>query len=88
MIEFLQTLGWVLLFTAVAGIISSVLVLAVGTVLPRFLNKLSPKIDEEKEIAGGNVAVATYFGKIVASCILGVSIVISTSIIGAVLLLK
>lgn len=87
-IGFLQTLGWVLLFALVAGVLGSVIVLILGTILPKFLNRLTPHIDEEKEIAGGNVAVGTFFGKVVSASIISVSIVVASTIIAAAVLLK
>jgi len=87
-IGFLQTLGWVMLFALIAGILGSAIVLVLSTFLPKILNRLTPGIDEEKEIAKGNVAVGTFFGKVVAASIIGVSVVVASTIIGAALLLK
>jgi hypothetical protein len=41
---------------------------------------MTPNIDEDKEIARGNVAVAQYFGRVVAASIIGVSIVIAAAV--------
>lgn len=49
--------------------------------LPKMLNRLTPGLDEEKEIAGGNRAAGTYFGLVVGSAIIGVSIIIAAAII-------
>lgn len=87
-VGFLQTLGWVMLFALIAGILGSAIVLLLGTFLPKLLNRLTPGIDEEKEIAKGNVAVGTFFGKVVAAGIIGVSVVVASTIIAASLLLK
>jgi hypothetical protein len=87
-IGFLQTIGWVMLFALVAGILGSAIVLLLGTFLPKLLNRMTPSIDEEKEIAKGNVAVGTFFGKVVSAAIIGVSVVVASTIIGAALLLK
>jgi len=46
---------------------------------------MTPNIDEEKEIARGNVAVAEYFGRVVAASIIGISIVIAAAILGGVI---
>ena len=48
--------------------------------LPRLVERFSPHIDEQKEIASGNQAVADYYGRIVSAAILGVSIIIATGI--------
>jgi len=49
------------------------------------LIRLTPNIDEEKEIARGNRAVARYFGRLTAAAIVGISIVIAAAIIGGIL---
>lgn len=87
MLDFAQDLGWVLLFTLAAGLVGSVLFLFVGTLIPKFLNRLTPRIDEEKEIAQGNRAVAAYFGTVVGACIIGVAIVVASALVAGVLFL-
>jgi hypothetical protein len=47
--------------------------------------RLTPNIDEEKEIARGNRAVAEYYSRIVAACILGVSMVVAAAVLGGIL---
>ena len=61
------------------------LVLMASAIVPKMMNRLTPNIDEEKEIARGNVAVAEYFGRVVGGCIIGVSIVIAAAILGGIL---
>ncbi len=39
--------------------------------------------DREKEIVRGNVAVAEYFGRVVAAAIIGASIIIAAAVLGA-----
>jgi hypothetical protein len=46
---------------------------------------LTPNIDEEKEIARGNTAVAEYYGRVVGACILGLSIVIGAAVLGGLI---
>jgi hypothetical protein len=87
MLPFLQDLGWVLLFTLATGLVGSFLFLFVGTLIPKFLNKLTPRVDEEKEIAQGNQAVATYFGMVVGACVIGVAIVVAAALVAGVLFL-
>jgi uncharacterized membrane protein YjfL (UPF0719 family) len=86
MVDILQTMGWVALFTLCIGIVGMVLVFLATAFLPRLLDKLTPKIDEHKEIVRGNQAVAEYFGRIAGSCIVGVSLVIAAALIGGVLI--
>jgi hypothetical protein len=42
-------------------------------------------VDEEREIAQGNVALAQYFGRVVSSVIIGMSIIIAAAILAGVL---
>jgi hypothetical protein len=86
MVDILSTVGWVALFTLSVGVVGMVLVFAATAILPRLLDKMTPNIDEQKEIVRGNGAVADYFGKIVGASIIGVSIVIAAALIGGVLI--
>lgn len=86
MIESLQTLGWVLAFTLAAGLGGVLIVLASALLLPRILNRFTPSIDEEAEIARGNLAVATFFGKLVSSSLIAVAIVVAAALIGGIIL--
>jgi len=53
--------------------------------LPRLIDRMTPNLDEDKEIARGNVAVAEYFGKVVGASILGVSIVVAAAVVGGII---
>jgi hypothetical protein len=61
------------------------LVLIASLILPRLIERVTPNIDEEKEIVRGNTAVAHYFGRVVAASIIGVSIVIGAAVLGGVI---
>jgi uncharacterized membrane protein YjfL (UPF0719 family) len=74
-----------LVFCVVGGIIGTAMVIVASAFLPRIINRMTPDMDEAKEIARGNVAVAQYFGLVVAASILGVSIVIAAAVLGGVL---
>ena len=65
-------------------VVGIVLVLAATLVIPRLIERLTPNIDEDKEIARGNRAVAEYFGRVVAASIIGISIVIAAAILGGI----
>ena len=78
-------IGWAVVFAAVGAILGIALIMAASTVLPRIIDRLTPNIDEEKEIARGNVAVAQYFGRIVAACVIGISIVIAAAVLGGII---
>jgi small-conductance mechanosensitive channel len=85
MTEVLTNIGWAIVFSIVAAVLGIILVMAATMVIPRLLDRLTPSIDEDKEIARGNRAVAEYFGRIVSACIIGISIVIAASILGGII---
>jgi uncharacterized membrane protein YjfL (UPF0719 family) len=76
---------WAIVFAVVGGVVGIVLVLLASIVLPRIMERVTPNLDEEKEIARGNVAVADYFGKVAAASIIGVSIVVAAAVLGGIL---
>ena len=83
--EVARNIGWAVVFSVVGGVVGVALVLASSLVLPRLIERMTPNLDEEKEIARGNVAVAQYFGRIVAASIIGVSIVIAAAVLGGII---
>lgn len=85
MIDTFANMGWALLFILTGGLIGIALVLASASVIPRLLDRLTPNLDEGKEIARGNQAVAEYFGRLVAAAIIGISLVIAAAVMGGIL---
>jgi multidrug efflux pump subunit AcrB len=85
MIQTVSNIGWSMLFSLVGGLIGMALVLMASTLVPKLMNRLTPNIDEEKEIARGNSAVAEYYGRVVGACILGLSIVIGAAVLGGLI---
>jgi uncharacterized membrane protein YjfL (UPF0719 family) len=85
MTETVTNIGWSVVFSLVGGLIGMILVLASSAFVPRLMDKLTPKIDEEKEIIRGNTAVAEYFGRIVGACIIGLSIVVAAAVLGGII---
>jgi hypothetical protein len=77
--------GWAAVFMAVSAAVGVVLILGAAMLIPKLLDRLTPNIDEEKEIARGNRAVAEYFGRLAAAAILSISIIIAAAIIGGIL---
>ena len=61
------------------------MVLLASMFLPHLIQRVTPNIDEEKEIARGNVAVAEYFGRVVAAGIIGISIVVAAAVLAGIL---
>lgn len=83
--EPLINMAWAVVFSVIGGLVGVVLVLAGSLLLPRLIDRLTPDIDEAKEIARGNAAVAEYFGRVVAASILGMSIVVAAAVLGGIL---
>ncbi len=83
--EILKSMTWVFAFVLAGGVAGIVLVLGSALVLPRLIDRLTPAIDEEREIARGNRAVADYFGRVVAACIIGISIVVAAAVLGGLI---
>ena len=84
MTETLTNMGWTVVFSLVAAVVGIALVMGATMVIPRLMDRLTPNLDEDKEIARGNRAVAEYFGRIVSACIIGISIVIAAAILGGI----
>jgi hypothetical protein len=82
--QILVNLGWAAVFIIVAAVVGIALILASTWIVPRLIERFTPNIDEDKEIALGNRAVAEYFGRIVAATIIGISLVIAAGIIGGI----
>ena len=80
-----QNIGWAVVISTVGGVVGIMLVLVASYFLPRILDRLTPNIDEGKEIARGNVAVAQYFGRVVGAGIIGISIVVAAAVLGGIL---
>ncbi len=78
-------LGYGVLYAVVGAVIGVALVLAASLVLPRLIARLTPNVDEEKEIVRGNTAVAEYFGRVVSACILGVSIIVASAVAAGII---
>ncbi len=81
----LYNMGWSLIFSIVGALIGMVLVIVSSLILPTLINRLTPNIDEEKEMIRGNVAVGEYYGRVVGSSILGVSIVVAGAVLGGII---
>jgi hypothetical protein len=79
----LMNIGWALVFALVGCATGTALLIWVSSKIPAIFDKLTPNIDEGKEIVRGNRAVAEYFGRVVAAAIIGVSVIIAASVLGA-----
>jgi len=85
MSEVMQNIGWAAVFAFVGGLVGLALVALAAVLLPRLIEKFTPNLDEEKEIARGNLAVGEYFGRVVGASILGASLIIAAAVLGGIL---
>ncbi len=85
MIETIRNIGWSMVFSFIGGLVGIVLVLVASLIVPSLIERLTPDIDEHKEIVRGNSAVAEYFGRVVSAVILGLSIVVAAAVLGGVI---
>ena len=83
--EVAQNMAWAVIFSVLGGIIGITLILAASLVLPRLIERMTPNLDEDKEIARGNMAVAEYFGRIAGASIIGMSIVVAAAVLGGII---
>ena len=85
MIETIRNIGWSIVFSVIGGLLGMVLLIVASFIVPRVIDRLTPTIDEQKEIARGNSAVAEYFGRLVSAAILGVAIVVAAAVLGGIM---
>jgi hypothetical protein len=85
MLDTVRNIGWSMVFSFIGGLIGMVLVLIASLIVPGLINRLTPDIDEHKEIVRGNTAVAEYYSRIVGAVILGLSIVVAAAVLGGVI---
>ena len=85
MTETLNNIGWSLIFSIIGALTGIILLIVSTLILPALINRMTPDIDEQKEIARGNTAVGEYFGRIVSSAILGVSIIVAAAVLGGII---
>jgi uncharacterized membrane protein len=71
-------------FTVIGAIVGIILVMVSSYFIPKIIAKMTPRIDEEKELIRGNQAVGEYYGRVVAAVIIGISIIIAAAIIAGI----
>ena len=76
---------WALIFSLMGGLIGAALFITMAAKLPRLFDKLTPNIDEGKELVRGNQAVAAYYGRVVAAGIIGLSVIIAAAVLGGLI---
>lgn len=76
---------WAVIFSGVGATLGIFVFVRAASKLPQIFDKLTPNINEGKEIVRGNTAVAEYYGRIVAAGILGLSVIIAAAVIGGII---
>ena len=72
------------LFTVIGAFLGIILILISSLLVPKIIAMMTPRIDEEKELVRGNVAIAEYYGRVVAAVIIAIGIVIAAAIIAGI----
>jgi len=83
--ETLINILYAVLFSFIGAAIGIYIFIVVSKKIPAIFDKITPNIDEGKEIVRGNLAVAEYFGKIVSASIIGISIIIGLSVMAGII---
>ena len=73
---------FIVLYTLVGGGLGTLIILIVARYVPGLIDRLTPNIDEQREIARGNQAAAQFYGLVSAAVIIGVSIVVAAAVLG------
>ncbi len=81
----LINVAWAVIFVLIGACAGSFLLIWFSSRIPAIFDKITPDMDEGKEIIRGNRAVADYFGRIVSAAILGVSLIIAASVLGGLI---
>lgn len=81
----LTNMLWAVIFSFVGAGIGIYLFIKISQKIPKIFDKITPHIDEDKEMIRGNLAVAEYFGKIVSAGIIGISIIIAAAVIAGII---
>ncbi len=68
------------LYTVGAAALGIFLMSLTAMLIPKLIDRLTPGFNDQKEIARGNLAVATYTGMVSQAVIVGVSIVLAAAI--------
>ncbi|MBM3229158.1 DUF350 domain-containing protein [Candidatus Parvarchaeota archaeon] len=71
-------------FTVLGGVLGIFFMLVGVYFIPKITDKFTPDVNEGKEIAKGNLAVATYFGRVVGAAIIGMSIIVAAAVIAGI----
>jgi hypothetical protein len=82
---FLMESGLAVAYTIVGGFVGVAMMAVAMRIIPGIVDKVTPNIDDEKEMLRGNLAVGTYVGLVTAAVILGLSVVVAAAIIAGLM---
>ena len=85
MSDTLMNIAWAVIFSLIGGTAGAFLLIWFSSRIPKIFDKITPNMDEGKEIVRGNRAVADYFGRIVSAAIIGVSLIIAAAVLGGLI---
>ncbi len=74
----------IVVYVLAGGVLGAGIILVVGRLVPGMVDRLTPNIDEQKEIVRGNQAAAQFFGLVSGAVIIGVSIVVAAAVLGGI----
>jgi hypothetical protein len=80
-----QNMGWSVIFGVVGAVVGVALLLAAAAVLPMLISRLTPALEEGKELAKGNQAVAEYLGRVTAAAVIGASLIIAAAVAAGII---
>jgi hypothetical protein len=83
--SFATNLGLGVGYSILCGILGICMMGLAAFIIPKIVDKVTPDIDDEKELLRGNVAMGVYTGIITAAVILGISIIVAASIIAGLM---
>ena len=72
-------------YIIIGGAVGIAMMLFASFIVPRIMGMMTPRINEEKEIVRGNLAVASYYGQITQGVIIAIGIIIAAAVIAAIL---
>lgn len=78
-------IAWAIVFALAGGAVGAFLLVWMAARIPAIFDRMTPDVDEGKEIIRGNRAVAEYFGRVVSAAIIGVSVIIAAAVLGGLI---
>jgi hypothetical protein len=82
---FLMESGLAVAYTIIGGLVGVAMMAVAMRIIPGIVDKVTPNIDDEKEMLRGNLAVGTYVGLVTAAAILGLSVVVAAAIMAGLM---